>query len=476
MKKIYAFVIAIALFVSLSFPIFVYANTDFGEDSADLLQEDVYYSNYSPSTLSLSETGLENLKKTILNGLDSSSSKIYVTTYKITYEEFQTIYSNVINDNPKLFYVSSSYSYNFNKTTGYMNYVVPEYVMTSSQINSAKIIYEAGVQKALSQINNTMSEIQKALVLHDYLANISTYTDLNATGDKPSYHSAYGIYLDGYTVCAGYTLSYSDLLHRVGIDSKYVISDEMSHAWNVIKINNKWYNVDLTFDELQIVSGTNLKGTIAHNCFMKSDEGIKSLVGLGHHGIIYPDGVECSDTSYDNYFWNNVNSNIYAFDNKYYYLDFNNSTKVLNLVSFDGNNVNILNKSDYKSYSVSLTSSTDVGTYSYILPFSKLVKNNNYLYFSYVDNGAKISCYDVNNNVEYKNILSHDSYNFGLDITNGIISYSTYADRYNYIEMPQMNIFDTIYPSNNTKNNFNPCADLNTDGYVNSKDYVILSN
>lgn len=472
MKKISCIIVSAIMLFSAIAPLVSYANTGFGEDQADLIQEDVFVSSYSPSSLSLNEDTLNNLKETIYNSLINCSSKIFLSTYRITNDEFQIIYTNVINDNPNLFYVSSSYSFSYNSSTNYITSITPEYVMSKSEIDNAKIIYENGVNKALSQVNSSMTDIQKALVIHDYLANISTYPDLgtNNVNDKPSYHSAYGIYLDGYTVCAGYTLTYSDLMHRLGIESKYVISEGMSHAWNVIKIGDNWYNVDLTFDEIQFVSGTNNKGTILHNCFLKSDEGIQSSEGIGHYDITYPEGVECNDTSYDNYFWHGVNTNIYVINDDYYYLDFDNTTKNVDIIKRDINgNETKLNNNEYKSYSVSSSSSTNVGIVKYIIPFSKLIKINDVLYFSYVDNGAKIGAYDTKNSVEYPAVLSHDSYNFGLDVNNGIISYSTYADRYNYIEFNQLETFNETYPI------YNIYVDKNKDNYVNAKDYVYIT-
>lgn len=475
MNKHLKIILCIIMLISISMPFLTYANTSFAEGEADLLQEDVYNSSlYSNMSLSLNDTALNNLKNAIKSSLKSSKSSFSVSTYKVLPDDFQIIYSGVINDNPELFYVSSTYSYSISNSTGYVAIVYPEYAMTNSEITTAKVIYENGINKAISQVDDTMSDVQKALVIHDYLANISTYPDLGDSNenDKASYHSAYGIFLDGYTVCAGYTLTYSDIMHRLGIPCKYVISDEMGHAWNAIQINGNWYNVDLTFDEMQLIPGTNNKGTVLHNCFMKSDAGIKSKEGVGHYGIIYPDGVSCDDTSYDEYFWHGVNTNIFVDNGNYYYLDFDNSSKNLDLIQRDGQgNEQKLNNNKYISYSVNPTSSTIVGTVSYIVPFSKLIKANDILYFSYVNNGAKIGAYDIKNSIEYSVVLSHDNYNFGLDIKDNVISYSTFSDRYNYIEFSLLDDFNDNYNSSK----YNPYSDINNDKIINSKDYVYIT-
>lgn len=472
MKKLLSLFFCIIAMCSVLLPFYSFANTKFDEGKADLLQEDVFVSYYSPSTLSLNEDTLNSLKKTIYNSLVSYSSKIYVSTYRIAIDEFQIIYANVINDNPDLFFVSSSYTYSYNSSTNYLTSVTPEYAMSKTEFDNAKIIFENGVQNALSQVDDSMSDVQKALVIHDYLANIATYPDLgnNNVNDRESFHSAYGIFLDGYTVCAGYTLSYSYIMNKLNIPCKYVISNEMTHAWNVIKIGDNWYNIDLTFDEIQFVSGTNNRGTILHNCFMKSDEGIRSKEGIAHTGIIYPEGVECNDTSFDEYFWHGVNTNIVVKNGNYYYLKFDNTSKSLDLIKRDGEgNEEKINKTNYRAYSVSTSSSTYLGTVTYILPFAKLVYIDDVLYFSHVNNGAKIAAYDISTSKEFSNVMYHDSYNFGLDVVDGIIYYSTYADRYNYVEMPYNNWFLEGYKQNS------PYVDINKDKVVNAKDYIYIN-
>lgn len=476
MKKLGSILLSIIMFVTICTPLVLLANTRYDEDEVSLLQEgDFGIFDYDVSTLSLNDSQLNNLKNYIYTSLKSNLSRLSVSTYRITNDEFQMVYANVINDNPDLFYVSSSYSYSYNNSNGYITIVYPEYCMSSSEIADAKIIYENGINKAISLVDDSMNDVQKALTIHDYLCNISTYPEMivqngQYTNDSPYFHSAYGIFYDGYTVCAGYTLTYSDIMHRLGIPSKYVISNGMHHAWNVIQIDGNWYNVDITFDELQLVKGTNNKSTMLHNCFMRSDEGIQSLTGVGHYDITYPEGVTCTDTTYDGYFWYGVNTNIYVIDGYYYYLDYDNTTRNVDLCKADiSGNITKLNKNSYSTYNVTPTSSTAVGTLKYYIPFSKLIRDGDILYFSYVNGTAKIGAYDVKNNREYKEVLSHDSYNFGLDINNGVLSYSTYVDRYNYKEFNKMDFFDNSYK------NYNIYLDENKDGYINAKDYNYIT-
>lgn len=66
---------------------------------------------------------------------------------------------------------------------------------------------------------------------------------------KTPYHqTAYSVFCDDYTVCAGYTKAFTILMNGAGVDTLSVTSKE--HAWNMICINDSWYNIDLTWDDL----------------------------------------------------------------------------------------------------------------------------------------------------------------------------------------------------------------------------------
>ena len=61
----------------------------------------------------------------------------------------------------------------------------------------------------------------------------------------------YGGLVEGKTICAGYALILDEALKRVGIKSQYVVgveNEKVSHAWNQVKIDGRWYNVDATWD------------------------------------------------------------------------------------------------------------------------------------------------------------------------------------------------------------------------------------
>lgn len=88
-----------------------------------------------------------------------------------------------------------------------------------------------------------MSEFEKALALHDWLINNADY-DFNYENYGPD-----GVLLQGRGVCESYATAYEILLAQVGIQSIFVGSNAINHAWNMVNIDGAWYHVDVTWDD-----------------------------------------------------------------------------------------------------------------------------------------------------------------------------------------------------------------------------------
>ena len=319
----------------------------------------------------------------------------------------------------------------------------------------------------MSLTDDSMSDLQKALTVHDYICSLAIYPNLNYYGDKAIYHSAYGFVKDRNIVCAGYALIYSAVMKSLGIPCRYVISEKMSHAWNAICIDNKWYNVDLTFDDTTYTStNSNDMGKYSHKYFMKSTDNYQTY--KNHNGMIYPDNIECTDTTYDSAFWDNYTCNIITYNGDYYYLDMDTENFALRILKRDiKGNTSVLNKNNYLSV---------YGKYSdgVIMPYAQIVKINDVLYFTAsLNDTADLYCYDLKTDKEYT-IKEINGKCGGLGEINGTLYYALTSDTQNYIEINKLDMFDNLYPGTSNKQGYSPYVDINHDGYINAKDYVQL--
>ncbi len=468
MKKHLCIFISILVVFAIAFPIAVYANVQYSESTVELLQEgDLPDTDIAFSSSSLDAETLSNVENDIYQCLINLKKFVYIDSYKVPTSEIALIYSNIINNNPELFYVSSNLVYTYFESSKTVARVEPVYTLTESEIVQQKALFDNEINKIVALTDEAMSDIQKALTVHDYICSLAIYPNLNY-GDKDIYHSAYGFVKDRNIVCAGYTLMYSAVMKELNIPCRYVISDSMSHAWNAIYIDNKWYNVDLTYDDTTY-TGTNSNdmGKYSHKYFMKSTTDFET--NKNHKGMIYPDNIECTDTTYDNAFWDNYTCNIVTYKGDYYYLDIDTTNFLLRIIKRDiEGNTTVLNKKSYLCV---------YGKYSdgVTMPYGQLVKIKDTLYFTTsLNNSANLNCYDLKTENEYT-FYDINGVCGGLGEINGTIYYALKSDSQNYIEINKSDMFTELYPATSATQGYSPYIDINKDGYINSKDYVQLN-
>ncbi len=108
-------------------------------------------------------------------------------------------------------------------------------------------------------IRQDMSELEKVLVIHDYITYNVDYdyeNYLNNTIPAASYTSQ-GALSTGRAVCSGYAYLFFEMAKGAGLDVICVEgtadngsgNGQQAHAWNQVKVNNQWYNIDTCWDD-----------------------------------------------------------------------------------------------------------------------------------------------------------------------------------------------------------------------------------
>lgn len=141
------------------------------------------------------------------------------------------------------------------------------------QVNAAEA--EKVIQEALSYVKPEMSDLEKVLVLHDWLSAHCDYDYLNFLKDTipTTSHRVDGVFTTGKAICAGYAAAYSVLMQRIGIESYEVSSEEINHAWNLVYVDGYWHHLDVTWtDSVGSTYDMVNEGYTAHTYFMRSDE------------------------------------------------------------------------------------------------------------------------------------------------------------------------------------------------------------
>lgn len=125
------------------------------------------------------------------------------------------------------------------------NDIVTKFDITYGSSRAATEKFQKNVENAtkgaIKKAKSIKSASKRATYLHDWLC-------ANARYDY-SYkiYDAYGIFTKKKGVCAAYAEAYVYLCRQSGLSCEYLVGKD--HAWNRVKIGNKWLYTDVTWDD-----------------------------------------------------------------------------------------------------------------------------------------------------------------------------------------------------------------------------------
>ena len=113
-----------------------------------------------------------------------------------------------------------------------------------------KAVEEFAVKFVATSIKSTMTDLEKLIVVHDYVINSVKY-DYTFKNRSP-----YSAIKEKKSVCSGFALLAGKLLEIAKVKQFYVTGDSSDptthksgkHIWNKINLNGLWYNIDFTWD------------------------------------------------------------------------------------------------------------------------------------------------------------------------------------------------------------------------------------
>ena len=118
-----------------------------------------------------------------------------------------------------------------------------------------KAIYNAA-QKVLDKIlKNSMSDLEKETAVYSWIVNNVdydwTHQDVMRETPRESF-TPYGGLVNRTAVCLGYATTFQLLMDLAGVECITVAgaaySSQEDHSWNMVRLNNNWYCVDVTWD------------------------------------------------------------------------------------------------------------------------------------------------------------------------------------------------------------------------------------
>lgn len=235
MKKVCLYIVGIALVVLMTLVL-----------SGELQVSSLVY---KMGIVQTEEQAIQTVYKAVLDGETEvtirymgEKTEIKAVAQKIVEETF------LIDDEN----TSDDYDYLKNKYRGYtasingMGIYNIKYQLDLSETAEQTSWVNTRVSEILNELElDDATEYQKVKKIHDYIINHIAY-DLSVTNN-----SAYEGLKNKATACQGYANLAYKMLTDAGIACRVITGEAggEAHAWNIVRINDLWYNLDCTWDD-----------------------------------------------------------------------------------------------------------------------------------------------------------------------------------------------------------------------------------
>lgn len=209
---------------------------------------------------------------------------LYIGNETIDKTDLDSIFKKIMED---LYLKNSvdSWSYSVNGYKGWLHIEINTVYRTSMEEEESLDKIVNNIMATI--IKDNMNDFEKIKAIHDYIILNSEYS-LNTTN---SAFSPYTLVTEGKGVCSAYALLAYKMLSKCNIEA-YIVEGEttQAHAWNLVKLDNKFYHIDTTWDD----PIEDRKGLVQYTYFLTSD----AYMSKDHKWdtSLYP---KATDLSYD---------------------------------------------------------------------------------------------------------------------------------------------------------------------------------
>ena len=179
-------------------------------------------------------------------GFDALAPAIRVE--RLENAELADVYQRLKLDEPGLWFVVG-YTYRFYPQASHVE-LIPEYLFDKGKIREHRQAIDSRIARLVRPLQGK-NQREKELAIHDFILRNVRYDKLK----KAYSHEIIGPLTQGVGVCEGIAKTVKVLCDAAGVECVVALSHanpekgvKYRHAWNVIKVDGKWYQVDATFD------------------------------------------------------------------------------------------------------------------------------------------------------------------------------------------------------------------------------------
>lgn len=155
------------------------------------------------------------------------------------------------------------------------------------------------VDNFVSGIPSSLDDYGKILYVHDKLVLGTDYDKIGAASSKSGlWGTAYGCLVQRNAVCQGYAEAFLLIMNQLGIECGVCTGESVNgpHAWNYVKLNGKYYWLDVTWDDPDF--GGETDSAIIHSYFLIDDEHLKRTREIDSECYYLPECFSMNDNYY----------------------------------------------------------------------------------------------------------------------------------------------------------------------------------
>lgn len=210
----------------------------FGE-TGDGLTFDVWFYPYYAM---LDDTGQHLYRQIYANAM--ALNERFAPIENVPASALRDVFAAVYNDHPELFFMETAYASRY-KSNGECVEIDLKFNSTAKNLEQSRNTFEAKAKEIIDGAQELGSNYEKEKYVHDTLNGQVDYV-----ASAPMNQSAYSALVNGKTVCAGYARAFQYILQKLGIPCYYCTGYAgESHAWNIVCLDDGYYNVDTTWDD-----------------------------------------------------------------------------------------------------------------------------------------------------------------------------------------------------------------------------------
>jgi hypothetical protein len=201
----------------------------------------------------LSEEGKQLYAQVYANALAEKTT--FVPIVDITTTEVENVVKLVYYDHPELFWMDSGYSYKYVENNICVQ-ITLRFNETAENLSESRKVFEEKAFYIMEEASKLSSDYEKEQYVYMALINMTEY-------DKQAsiHQSPYSALVNGKSVCAGYARAFQYIMIELGIPTYYCAGMTEGHAWNIVKLEDGYYNVDLTMANKHAREGAFLNRT-----------------------------------------------------------------------------------------------------------------------------------------------------------------------------------------------------------------------